>query len=504
VTIWAASIASNIGIAMYDAASRWFMTNLSANPMTVSLVQVAVSLPLFICTVPAGALADVIDPRRLLIVVNAVSAALISLGVATPFMLLLTTFLLGVAGALTGPAGMAITSLLVDRQELEGAIAANNVAFNISRAVGPALGGLAIALFGVATPFWICGASNLGNIAALLWWRQPSMSVDSLPAERLTSAVRVGLHHAAHNPHLRATLIRAAAFFPFASAYWTLLPLVARGQLNQGPEFYGFLLAAIGVGAIINSFALRWLKARLGSDRLVASATVATALALVLFGLSRSPVVALCACIIAGASWTLMLTDLYVSAQVALPAWVRGRGLAVFMTAVFGGMLIGGLGWGQVAAAAGLPAAHCIAAAGAVLAIPLTWRWKLQTAAGIDLSPSMHWDAPATRRAIDHDRGPVLVTVEYRVEPANRIEFLHALDELRHERKRDGAFAWGLFEDAAEQGRFVETFRVESWLEHLHQHRRVTRADRALQERIRALLAGAPRVAHLIASEQGT
>jgi len=511
VAIWAASIASNIGIAMYDAGSRWFMTNLSANPMTVSLVQVAVSLPMFICTVPAGALADVIDPRRLLIVVNAVStaltaalAALISLGLATPAALLLTTFLLGVGGALTGPAGMAITPLLVDRQELEGAVAANNVAFNISRAVGPALGGLAIALFGVATPFWICAASNLGNIAALLWWRPPPMSVDSLPAERLTSAVRVGLHHAAHNPHLQATLIRAAAFFPFAGAYWTLLPLVARGQLNQGPEFYGFLLAAIGVGAVVGSFALGRAKARLGPDRVGALATIATALALVLFGLSRSPGVALGACVIAGASWTVMLTDLYVSAQVALPDWVRGRGLAVFMTAVFGGMLIGGLGWGQIAGAAGLPAAHCIAAAGAVLAIPLTWRWKLQMAAGADLSPSMHWDAPRIKREIDHDRGPVLVTVEYRVEPVYRVDFLCALGELRHERKRDGAFAWGLFEDAAEQGRFVETFRVESWLEHLHQHRRVTRTDRALQERIRALLAGAPCVAHLIASEHRT
>ena len=167
-------------------------------------------------------------------------------------------------GALSAPAWLSITPLLVPRRELDSAIAANSVGFNLSRAVGPALGGVVIAAFGISTPFWVFGASNVGIIAALLWWRSPRKSADSLPAERLTSAVRTGIRHAANNRYLRATLVRALAFFPFASAYWALLPLVARSQMVQGPELYGILLGALGAGAIAGSFALNWLKASLG------------------------------------------------------------------------------------------------------------------------------------------------------------------------------------------------------------------------------------------------
>jgi MFS family permease len=204
-------------------------------------------------------------------------------------------------------------------------------------------------------------------------------------------------------------LVRTLAFFPFASAYWALLPLVARGQLTQGPQLYGVLLGAIG-----GSFVLGWLRAKLGPDRLVAFGTLATTLALILFGLARDRATVFCACLIAGAAWTVILTSLYVSAQVALPDWVRGHGLAILLTAIFGAMTAGSIVWGQIAGVAGLPIALLAAAAGAALAIPLTWRWKLQTAIGIDLTPSMHWLTPVARQKVENDAGPVLVTVEYR------------------------------------------------------------------------------------------
>ena len=259
-----------------------------------SLVQVAVSLPLFLFTLPAGALADVIDSRRLLIVVevavlaiSVVLAVLVSLGLASVSTLLLTTFLLGVGGALTAPAWQSITPLLVPRQDLDGAVAANSVGFNVSRAVGPALGGIVIAALGIASPFWIFCLGNLAIIASLIWWRAPRKGDEALPAERLTSAVRNGVRYAANNAFLRATLMRTLAFFPFASAYWALLPLVARNQAGQGPELYGILLGAIGAGAIGGSFVMNWLKARLGPDRVVEVGTLATALALILFGLAH-------------------------------------------------------------------------------------------------------------------------------------------------------------------------------------------------------------------------
>jgi MFS family permease len=434
--------------------------------------------------------------------VSALFAAIVSVGAATPGNLLLFTFLIGAVAAMTAPAWQSIVPQLVPKQELTPAVAANSVGFNVSRAVGPALGGVIVAAAGIAAPFWINAISNLAVIGALLWWRPPAEPRRHLPVERFGSAIRAGFRHARNNPHLRATVIRSAAFFLFGSAYWALLPLVAREQIAGGPDLYGYLLGAIGAGAVGGAFALPWLKRKLGPDRLVAAGTIGTGLAIALFGIARDPAAGLAASVIAGVCWIAVLASLNVSAQVALPEWVRGRGLAIFMTVFFGALTLGSVIWGQVAGMLGLPAAHFMAAAGALLAIPLTWRWKLQTGAGIDLTPSLHWPVPVVTDEIEHDRGPVLVTVEYRIDPRNREAFLGALEKLGYERRRDGAYAWGVFEDAAEEGRMVETFLVESWLEHLRQHDRVTNSDRLLQEVVhRFHIQGAPKVTHFIAAE---
>jgi hypothetical protein len=206
--------------------------------------------------------------------------------------------------------------------------------------------------------------------------------------------------------------------------------------------------------------------------------------------------------VLAGVSWIAVLATLTVSAQVSLPDWVRARGLALFTTVFFGGMTLGSAVWGELAAVLGLPAAHFIAAAGALLAIPATWRWKLQAGPGLDLTPSMHWPAPIVAQNIEEDRGPVLVTVEYRIRPQDREAFLGAIEKLGYERRRDGAYRWGVYEDAADEGRVVETFLVDSWMEHLRQHERVTNADRIMQEAVgRFQLSGEPKVTHFIAAE---
>lgn len=504
--MWSATVVANVGTWMYNAGSGWLMTSLDPDPLIVSFVQVATTLPIFLLALPAGALADIVDRRRFLIAieiattaVSALFAAFVWLDVVTPLTLLLFTFLIGTGGALTAPAWQAIVPQLVPRRDLAPAVAANSVGFNISRAIGPALGGAIIAGFGIAAPFWLDAISNLGVIGALWWWRSPQKRGPSLPAERFGNAIVAGIRYARHNRHLRATLVRALGFFLFGSAYWALLPLVARSQIAGGPELYGILLGAIGAGAVGGAFVLPWLKAMLGADRLVMAGTLGTAAALVLFAVARDTVTGLTASLIAGVSWIGVLASLNVSAQVALPEWVRGRGLALYMTVFFGALTLGSAVWGKVAGVVGLPFAHFIAAAGALVVIPLTWRWKLQTGAGVDLTPSMHWPAPITTREIEHDRGPVLVTVEYRIDSKDRDAFLIALGKLARERRRDGAYAWRVFEDIAEEGRFVETFLVDSWVEHLRQHERVTQADRELQELVnRFQIDGAPKVTHLI------
>jgi MFS family permease len=507
--VWTATLVSNVGGWMYSAASGWLMTSLNPDPLIVALVQAASTLPLFLLAIPAGALADIFDKRKLLIafellttVVSAIYAAMVGLGLATPGNLLLFTFLIGAAGALTVPAWQAVVPRLVPKDDLPAAIAANSVGVNISRALGPALGGAAIAVLGIVSPFWINAVSNLGVVCALLWWRRTNDSVTHLPAERFGSALGAGFRYARHSPPLRATLVRAAGFFLFASAYWALLPLVARTQIASGPGFYGILLGAIGVGAVAGAFVMPRLKLMLGPDRLMAAGMVGTAVTLVLYAVARDQAIALTASVLAGISWIAALATLTVSAQVSLPDWVRARGLALFVTVFFGCLTLGSAVWGELAAVLGLPAAHFLAAAGVIAAIPLTWRWKLQTGAGLDMTPSAHWPAPITTRDIAHDRGPVLVTVEYRIRPQDRVAFLDAVAKLEHERRRDGAYRWGVFEDAADEGRIVETFMVVSWLEHLRQHERVTNADRLVQDAVqRFQLAGAPTVTHLIAAD---
>jgi MFS family permease len=405
--IWTASIVLNVGNAMFDTSSAWLMTSLNADPMAVSLVQVAASLPVVLFTLPAGALADVLDSRRFLIVaqiavvvVIAIFATLVSLSLVTPVALLLTTFFFSAGLSLSAPAWLSITPLLVNRRELDGAISANHVGHNISRAVGPALGGLAIAGLGIAAPFWIDCAGCVVIIVALLRWRSPPKSVERPPPEPLTAAVHTGLRYAANNRPLRAILMRAVAFFLFASAAWALLPLVARSQMAQGPICYGILLSAIGAGAIGGSLALGWLKAKLGPDGVVVLGTLGAAFALVLLGLARAPTIAVCASLIVGASWTVVLASLYASAQFALPDWVRARGLAIFLTVFFGAMTVGSAVWGRIAGMEGLPVAHFVAAAGAFLAIPLTRRWKLMTVVGLDLPTSEPRHAPRHNRQI--------------------------------------------------------------------------------------------------------
>jgi hypothetical protein len=181
---------------------------------------------------------------------------------------------------------------------------------------------------------------------------------------------------------------------------------------------------------------------------------------------------------------------------------VRGRGLAVFLTVIYGTMTLCSAAWGEIAARSGLSAALLIAAAGAVAAIPLTWGWKLQRGV-LDLSPSQHWNLPETREEIDNDRGPVLVKIEYRIDPKDSAAFVRALDELGFERRRDGAFAWGIFEDAGDLGRYEEAYLIESWLELMHLRERVTNADRVLEDEIREMLIAPPRIEFLIAAERG-
>jgi MFS family permease len=506
--IWVATVVSNIGGWMYSVASGWLMTSLDADPLFVSLVQVANNLPMFLFAIPAGALVDIVDRRLFLIigetavtVTSAAFAALVWLHLITPWSLLVFSFLVTVASAVTAPAWQAVVPQLVPKPELPSAIAANSVGINVSRAVGPALGGLMVVAFGIAAPFWVNAVSNVGVIAALIRWNPPKRSAPTLPRERFGQAMRSGLRYARYNASLRSTLMRTVAFFVFASAYWALLPLVARDQIGGSSAIYGVLLGVIGASAVAGAFLLRTLRSRLGPDVLLAAATVATALATALFGIAHNASVALAASVLAGASWIAGVSSLNVSAQVALPEWVRGRGLAMYVTIMFGSLSLGSAIWGEVASRVGLPFALYAAALGAVLAIPLTWRWKLQTGAAIDFTPSMHWPEPVTTTDVEPDQGPVLTLIEYRIDPKHREAFLEAMGPYVRVVRRNGGYDVAVYEDPAEEGRYVETFMSDSWSEHLRLHRRMTITDRKLEDKVRRWNIGDVKTTHLVLAQ---
>lgn len=510
--IWAATVVSNVGYWMYSAASGWLMTDLDPSPLLVALVQVAASLPMCLFALPAGALADIVDRRKALIigelavaVFSIALAVLVWLQIIAPLSLLLLAVLIGSATAMNTPAWQAVVPQLVPKAELAPAVSANSAGLNLSRAVGPGLGGAIISLYGIAAPFWVNAVSNFGVIGALLWWREPKAHASRLPPERFGNAVRTGLRYARNNASLDATLVRAAPFALFASAYWALLPLVARQQIAGGAELYGMLLGAIGASAVAGAFVLPRLHSMFGSNGLVALGTLGTAIAMALFALARTAAPAVIASVIAGACWIAVLSSLNVSAQVALPDWVRGRGLAMFVMVFYGGLTVGSAIWGQIASVIGLPFALYIATAGALVSIPLTWRWKLGTGAALDLTPAMDGSTPLLTGDMEPDRGPVLVTTRYDIDPKNREAFLRVLGKLARERRRDGAYQWRVFENPRCDGQFFEMYLTDSWLEFLRQHVRITKADRPLlKAACRFQTHGAPKVTLLIASDSAT
>lgn len=508
--LWVATVISNVGTWMNDVGAGWLMTELSPSPLVIAAVQAATTLPVFLFALPAGAIADIVDRRKMLIVVNGllglVSTALavmVAMGVMTPALLLAFAFLLGTGAAFLAPAWQAIVPRLVPRPALASAIALNSMGVNVSRAIGPALAGFLIVAIGIHAPFVLNAASFAIVIAALIWWRPSSEASRRLPPEQVGGAILAGIRYAANSGPLRATLVRAAAFFTFASAYWAMLPLIARQVLDGGPSLYGILLGAVGAGAVSGALVLPFARRIANPDRLVAAGTLGTALVLVVFALWPNPWVATLASAVAGLSWIAVLSSLHVSAQTALPDWVRARGLSIFLTVFFGAMSAGSLLWGQLAASFGIPAALLAAAAGAVLLIPLSWPAKLGQGADLDLSPSMHWPTPL----VDPDRtdgsGPVMIQVSYAVAEANRAGFRDLMERLGAARRRGGAFGWTLMQDAEHPDRFVETWFEASWLDHMRHHERVTAADAALQSEICALDTNTdgPQVRHFLSAE---
>ena len=492
--LWIATIVSNVGTWMQDVGAGWLMTSLSSSPSIVALVEAADSFPLMLLALPAGALADIVDRRRLLIaiqfyllLVTGTLGILTLLDMVTAWMLLGFVFVLGVGNAVMLPAWSAIVPELVPHDEMPSAVALNSVAINAARAVGPAIAGILVAAVGVWLVFVLNALSYVGILAVLLRWRREHHK-STLPAERFLTAIRVGMRFVMHTHALQVVLIRGGAFFVFASATWSLFPLIVRQELGRGPEIYGLLLTCIGIGAVAGAMLLPRVRARISRDALVAGSSALYALAALALAYVQNIGLLAVAMLATGVAWISILSALQVTAQMTLPGWVRARGLASFFVVFMAGMALGSILWGQVATRIGIPAALTIAALGMVAAIGLTWRFKLGQHQVLDFRPTLDWPAPVLAETPEPDSGPVMVTIEYRVQPAKRTEFVAAMQAVREMRRRNGAYFWELFHDSADTARFVECFMDESWIEHLRQHERASVSDREIRERAKQFM----------------
>lgn len=506
--VWLAGLASNIGTFMHTVGAAWLMTTLTNSPSQVALLQTASAVPAFLLALLAGALADVVDRRRLLIwsqLLMLVAAGLLGVltlqGRATPGILLGLTLVLGIGATLNLPAWAASIPELVPREELAPAVALNAVGIQAASAIGPAMGGIVVAALGPEWVFLINALSFLAVIGAVLSWKpQPRTG---LPAEHILSAVRTGVRYVRNAVSVQVILVKGGLFMLFSAGLSALLPVVARDRLDASAGEFGILSAAMGSGAVLAAFGLPRLRRALSVDALVGLAALVYAGATVAVALAPSLWLACAALVLSGGAAITVMSTAMMTMQAVLPSWVRGRALAVFLLVFQGSNAVGAAAAGVVASATSATWALLASAAGLVVVTGVAAPLRLAGRADVDPSAAGLWPDP--RIVIEHaeDDGPVLIQLEWLIAPADVPAFVATMHEVARQRRRDGALHWGLYQDTAAPGRLVESYTVPTWAEHERQHQRITTADLPALAAANAYLreGGAPTTTHLLAGD---
>jgi predicted MFS family arabinose efflux permease len=453
----------------------------------VAMVQTASTLPVFLLGLPSGALADTLDRRRyfagtqLWVAVNALVLAAVSLaGLLTAPMLLVLTFVNGIGLAMRWPVFAAIVPQVVPRDELPAALALNGISMNLSRVVGPVLAGALLAAINPAAVFVLNAVLAVAAFVLILRWRsQPRTS--ALPGERFLGAMRVGLNFTRQSPQLWRVLLRTFLFFLQSTALVALLPLVARGLHGGGPGTFTIMLSCVGAGAIVAALYFpRW-RARWSHEQFLATGTLVHAAMSSVIVLLPELWIGLPAMVVVGMAWISVANTLSISAQQVLPDWVRARGMSIFQMCLMGGAASGSLLWGQVASLSSVKWAVLGAAMFGVCVVLALRRMHLGGEGELDFTPAAVTGVAPPLVDVRPDEGPVMVTVEYQIDPARTAEFTRVMQRTRSARLRQGALSWGLFRDVAQPGRHIEYFVDENWVEHQRRLERFTASDAELR-----------------------
>lgn len=486
--LWITWFMANVCMWMTEVAAAWMMTSLTTKPIWVALVQTAATLPVFLLGLPSGALADGLDRKRYFLVtqlwvavVASILSAFVFFDLMTPPVLLALIFANGIGMAMRWPVFSAIVPEIVPRLQLPAALALNGVSMNASRIIGPLVAGALIASAGSAWVFLLNALLSLSAAIIISVWKREHKP-NPLGRERIGAAMRVGLQYVVRSYQLTGVLLRVSIFYLHSTALMALLALLARGIQGGGAGTFTLLLAAMGAGAIVASGFLPRLRRLYPRDGLIIRGAAVQAMAMAVMAVTDQAWVAVPAMLLGGAAWITTANTLSVSMQMALPDWVRARGMAIFLMAIMGASALGATIWGQVATWTSVPLSLGIASLTGVLCMLLVTRLRPDTGLEDDITPNRIFPLPLTE--VPPEQGHVMVMVEYRIDPARAPEFRHMmLNESRRTRLRHGALSWELLHDINEPGRFVELIVDKSWTDHLRRFDRVTAADVALRDR---------------------
>ena len=488
------------------------MISLAQSADMVALVQASVTLPIMLLSLFAGAMADNLDRRKVMLAAQSfmlvISIALTVCawtGLITPWLLLLFTFLIGCGGAFNAPAWQASVGDMVPRAEVPGAVVLNSMGFNIARSVGPAIGGAIVASAGAAAAFAINAASYTALITVLARWRPP-VNVQVLPRETLGIAIAAGVRYVSMSPAIRIVLVRSALFCIGASAVMALMPLIAKTLIAGGPLTYGLLLGAFGVGAVAGAVGSTRLRHILSTEAIVRLSSAGFAIAAAIAGMSTLVAVTMAALLLAGSGWVLTLSTFNVAVQLSTPRWVVARALSLYQMAAFGALAAGSWMWGVIAESASVKTALLLASVVLLASLVLGLWLRLSQAEELNLDPLRQWKEPITAVPVHPTTGPVVITIEYVIHEQDILEFLAAMTERRRIGRRDGAHNWTLLRDLHDPEVWIERYETSTWLDYIRHNNRLTQDDAFVPERLRALHRGtdAPRIRRMIERRTGS
>lgn len=496
-SLWIANQVSNVGALMQAVTVGWLMATISNSALMVALVQASATLPVFILSFFAGAIADGFNRRRVmlaaLILMTAASVtltALVGVGSVRPWLILGFTFLIESGTALRNPAWIASVDDIVGRRDLPAAVTLNSVGYNIGRSVGPALGGILVASFGPLVAFAL---NSLGYMVPLgtIWrckWEAPSLP---LPRESMATAIYDGMRFTVMSSEIKAAIARGFLFGLSSISILALLPVVVRGHLGGGSLAYGILMAGFGIGAFVGGISANLLRRIISQEHLVRLASVASAACAIALALPCPLAVAALALALGGAGWVVAWSSLAVSVQLASPRWIVGRTMSIYYALTYGGVAAGSWACGTVAQVYSVTSALEVSAGALLLVAAAGLLFPVGEHREQELESLEEFRAPAVALDLKPRSGPIVVKLEYLIPEERLGAFLDLMRKRRHLRSRVGARNWVLLRNLREPSQWTETFRTPTWADYLRLTRRRTTADEQLDERILELHTGA-------------